>query len=54
MQDLLKEFIGQKNMFFFNIKQIREDLNDLTTTIINVYDVIEKMHVTVKDETQKD
>ena len=42
IKDLFKDFVGQKNLFFYDIKSIFRNLNDLTVLIINLYDIVEE------------
>lgn len=56
LDDLFKDFVGQKNMVFYDIKQLHENIKDLTITILNYYYIFEKMRKDskfAKDKNQK-
>ncbi len=43
MQDLFDDFVGQKNLLFFNVKEIKENIRILTVSMLNIYDTIENL-----------
>lgn len=53
LEDLFKDFVGQKNMVFYDIKQLHENIKDITITILNYYYIFEKMRKDSKLEKDK-
>lgn len=43
IQELFRDFVGQKNLLFYDVRQMYQEINELAIVIINTYDHMEGM-----------